>query len=313
MWAGEPLRPDASGLHQPTNGTLGGSYADTMTFTGVSAFPLTPFVDDRIDEQAYAGIVRRVAASSVSSITALGSTGSYAYLSREERAAALRIAVENSGEKPVLAGVGATRTRHVIEHVADATEAGADGVLLAPVSYQPLSDDEVLGLFRDVAGQSELPIVVYDNPRTTGYAFTPEMYARVAEIDGIASIKIPGVPAHPEAAAALVSRIRSMIPEHVTIGVSGDAFAAAGKAAGSDAWYSVLAGTLPDEAVRLWQTGEDDLQELWEIYAEAGGGLRVMAAIAEQFGLVRRPGLPRPLIGLDDEVRERLAGVLARA
>lgn len=283
-----------------------------MLFTGVSAFPLTPFVDDEVDEAAYAGIVRRLARSGVDSITALGSTGSYAYLSREERAAVLRVAVDSAGDKPVFAGVGATRTRHVVEHVADAHEAGAAGVLVAPVSYQPLGDDEVVGLFRDVCASSDLPVVVYDNPRTTGYSFTPEVYARVAEIDGVASIKIPGVPADPGAAAARVADIRSRIPDDVTIGVSGDGFAAAGRAAGCEAWYSVLAGTLPGPALRLWETGDDDLRDLWEVFGEAGGGLRVVAAIAEHVGWVRPGCLPRPLVGLSPALRDRLVGVLDR-
>lgn len=282
-----------------------------MPFTGVSAFPLTPFVDDRVDENAYAAFIRRVAGSEVDSITALGSTGSYAYLSRAERALVSRIAVENSGTTPVLVGIGSARTRHVIEHAADAADAGAAGVLLAPVSYQPLSDDEVFGLFRDVASSTNLPIVVYDNPRTTGYAFTPEMYARVAELPGIASIKIPGVPSDPVAARAHVDRIRAAVPDIVSICVSGDAFAAGGKAAGCDGWYSVLAGTLPGSALEVWERGNDaHLRPLWALYADAGGGLRVMAAIAEHLGWVESNCLPRPLIGLTDDQRGRLSQIL---
>ena len=182
-----------------------------MPFTGVSAFPLTPFVDDRVDENAYAAFIRRIALDpEANSITALGSTGSYAYLSRAERALVSRVAVENSGTTPVFVGIGSTRTRHVIEHAADAADAGAEGLLLAPVSYQPLSDEEVYGLFRDVASSTDLPIVVYDNPRTTaGYAFTPAMYARVAELRGVSSIKIPGRSGGPAAARAHVDRIRA--------------------------------------------------------------------------------------------------------
>jgi len=282
-----------------------------MPFTGVSAFPLTPFVDDRVDENAYAALVRRVAGSEVASITALGSTGSYAYLSRAERALVGRVAVENSGTTPVLVGVGATRTRHVVEHAADAADAGAAGLLIAAVSYQPLSDDEVFGLFRDVASSTDLPIVVYDNPRTTGYAFTQAMYARVAELPGVASIKIPGVPADPRAARAHVDRIRAVVPETVSVCVSGDAFATAGRAAGCDGWYSVLAGTLPDRALEVWESGDDSrLESLWDLYAEAGGGLRVMAAIAEHLGWVEQQCLPRPLIGLTVGQRERLAQIL---
>lgn len=284
-------------------------YARGMSFTGVSAFPLTPLADDRIDERAYTGIIESLARTPVASITALGSTGSYAYLTAAERATAVRIAVDNAGSTPVFAGIGATRTRDVVENAASAAGAGARGLLLAPVSYQPLADDEVFGLFRDVAMSTDLPIVVYDNPRTTGYAFTPEMYARVSELPGVASLKVPGRPR--DEARELLQRIRSLVPEHVTVCFSGDSFAADCRAAGYDGWYSVLAGTLPEPALATWESGADNtLQPLWDLYAEVGGGLRVMAAIAEQYGWAAPGCLPRPLIGLTDEQRGRLVRIL---
>src|SRR5699024_3507127 len=63
-----------------------------------------------------------------------------------------------------------------------AEAAGAKGLLLAPVSYQPLTDDEVFALFRTVAEETSLPIAVYDNPGTTHFTFSTELYARLAEL-----------------------------------------------------------------------------------------------------------------------------------
>jgi 4-hydroxy-tetrahydrodipicolinate synthase len=89
-------------------------------FTGLSVFPLTPLNEHRIDEGAFGHLVDRLASAQVDSITALGSTGSYAYLTREERARVARVAVEHAGEVPVIVGVGALRTTHVLELVEDA-------------------------------------------------------------------------------------------------------------------------------------------------------------------------------------------------
>ena len=49
-------------------------------FTGLSAFPLTPLREDAVDQEAFSALVRRLAAAGVASITALGSTGSGAYI-----------------------------------------------------------------------------------------------------------------------------------------------------------------------------------------------------------------------------------------
>ncbi|MFJ2213956.1 dihydrodipicolinate synthase family protein [Streptomyces sp. NPDC101062] len=289
-------------------------------FTGLSAFPLTPITEAGIDEKAFAALVGRLAAAGADSIGALGSTGSYAYLTREERARAARIAVEHAGRTPVVVGIGALRTRHVLEAAEDAQNAGVSGVLLAPLSYQPLTEDDVFGLFADVTANLSVPLVVYDNPGTTHFTFTDELYARIAELPHVASVKIPGVPADPAAAQARVQRLRRILPGTATVGVSGDAFGATGLNAGCDAWYSVLAGTFPEPALtitRAAQAGNAEqaraesrrLQPLWDLFARHGS-LRVIAEAAAQAGLTPPHSLPLPLRGLEAGDRAQVREVL---
>ncbi|MEU9156061.1 dihydrodipicolinate synthase family protein [Streptomyces sp. NPDC048417] len=292
-------------------------------FTGLSAFPLTPIATDgSIDEAAFANLNRRLATAGVDSVGALGSTGSYAYLTLRERARAARIAVEHADGVPVIVGIGALRTRDVLVAAEDAQNAGAAGVLLAPVSYQPLTDEDVFGLYEDVTANLSVPLVVYDNPGTTRFAFTDELYSRVARLPRVASVKIPGVPADPARARARVARLREILPRHVTVGVSGDAFGAAGLNAGCDAWYSVTAGTLPLPILaitRLAQGGRADhaqeeserLQPLWDLFARHGS-LRVIAAAAAELGLTPHPNLPLPLRGLRGHDQKQVADVLAQ-
>lgn len=277
--------------------------------------------DDQVDERAFVGLIERLVAAGVDSIAALGSTGSYAYLSSAERRRVARLAVERAGSVPVTIGVGALRSSQVLSNLNAAEEAGASAVLLAPMSYQPLTDDDVFALFQTVTEHTSLPVIVYDNPATTRFRFSTELYARIAELPGIASIKIPGVPAEPRKAAELVTNIRASIPDHVTIGVSGDAFGAAGLNAGCDAWYSVIAGTLTEPALtltRLAQSGQADdatsaseqLGPLWDLSDQFGGSLRVVAAIAEHLGPASHKCLPLPLQGLNGQQRSRVTSVL---
>ncbi|ROP49742.1 MULTISPECIES: dihydrodipicolinate synthase family protein [unclassified Rathayibacter] len=290
--------------------------------TGLSAFPLTPLRDDAVDEPAFAARVERLAAAGVDSIGALGSTGSAAYLDREERRRVASLAVRHAGQVPVVVGISALRTSQVLALAEDAQEAGAAAVLLAPVSYQPLTDDDVLGLYEDVTAQLSVPLVVYDNPGTTHVTMTDELYGAIARLPRVASIKIPGVPADRAAAAERVAAIRAQVPAGVTIGVSGDASAARGLLVGCDAWYSVIGGTLPGPALtiaRAAQSGDRAaaeaesarLQPLWDLFAVHGGSYRVIAAIAEQLGLVAPGCLPRPIRGLDAPARARVAEVVA--
>lgn len=284
-------------------------------FEGLCAFPLTRVSEDRVDEPALAGLVARIAATPVRSIGVLGSTGMYPYLSRDERRGALRAAVEAAGAVPVVAGVGALRTRDVLAHADDAQAVGAAALLLAPVSYQRLTADEVYGLYRDVASAVSVPVVVYDNPTTTGFTFTDDLHARIAALPNIAAVKIPPPPAG--TAAERLTQLRAVLPGDTSVGISGDWAAAEALAAGCDGWYSVIAGVLPAVALEIVDaaTAEDALassarlEPVWALF-RAFGSLRVAAAIAEQLGLVDRPCLPLPLRGLDDPARAQLADAL---
>lgn len=292
-------------------------------FTGLSAFPLTPLRNDVIDGSAYARLVARLAAAGVDSITALGSTGSYAYLSREERAAATRIAIEHAGDIPVFVGIGALRTSQVQALADDAQNAGAAGVLLAPLTYQKLTADDAFGLYEDVTRNLSVPLIVYDNPGTTHFEFTDELYGRIAELPNVASIKIPPLTRDPDAAAARVAAIRRCLPARVTIGISGDASAADALIAGCDAWYSVIGGTLPEPGLAITRaalaadaTGaraaSDRLAPLWDLFARHGS-LRVIAAVAEHLGLAERSCLPLPIRGLDDDARAAVAKAVSES
>lgn len=290
-------------------------------FTGLSAFPLTPMANDAVDEAAFVRLVERLTAARVDSITALGSTGSYAYLSSRERSRVARLAVEHAGGTPVFVGVGALRTSQVLANAEQAGQAGAAGLLLAPMTYQPLTDDDVYGLFRAVSEDSPLPVIVYDNPGTTHFTFSTELYGRIAALPRIASVKIPALPADPDQARARIREVRGVVPAEVRIGISGDAAAAAGMAAGCDGWYSVIGGTLPTMALRITRAAlqgrpaealaeSERLAPLWQLFAEFGGSIRVVAAIAEQLGLAPQASLPLPIVGLNSQQRARVAAVV---
>lgn len=291
-------------------------------FSGLSAFPLTPMDETGIDEAAFTTLISRLASAGVDSIGALGSTGSYAYLNRDERKRAAELAVQNADGVPVMVGIGSLRTRDVLGHAEDAQTAGANAVFLAPMSYQPLTRDEVYGLYAKVVEHLSVPLCVYDNPRTTHFEFDDDLYAAIAELPRVSSIKIPGVPTDPGAASAHIEHLRALLPSRVSLGVSGDAHAATGLNAGCDAWYSVIGGLFPETALaitRAAQRGDaseatrlsQHLQPLWRAFEQHGGSIRVMATAAGILGLAGHNSLPLPLTALDGEARDELEQLLA--
>ncbi|MEZ8321853.1 dihydrodipicolinate synthase family protein, partial [Vibrio splendidus] len=140
-----------------------------MIFNGISAFPITPMSDERVDDTAYSQVLGRLIDAQVDSICALGSTGLYPYLNAQEKHHAISTAVEMAGDIPVLVGIGSLRLRDVLVNAEQAEQLGAKGLLLAPISYQRLFDEEVYELYRRVSESVSTPICVYDNPAATHF------------------------------------------------------------------------------------------------------------------------------------------------
>lgn len=277
-------------------------------FHGLSAFPITPTDDHgKVDTGALTRLVERLAAAKVDSIGLLGSTGGYAYLTREERRRAVETAVECvAGRVPLIVGVGNLRTDEAENLARDAQAAGADALLLAPVSYTPLTDDEVHAHFAAVAGATELPLCIYNNPGTTHFTFSAGLLARLAAVKNIRAVKMP-LPKDMGFASEM-EQLRRDTPKDFAVGYSGDWGAAEALIAGADAWYSVVGGLFPEPALALTRAAQaGDAVEarridarfhpLWELFKEFGS-IRVMYAAAKLLSLSNakppRPILPMP-------------------
>lgn len=289
-------------------------------FQGLSAFPPTPTDEQGIvDTGAVSRLVDRLAASNVDSIGLLGSTGGYAYLSRAERRRTIEAAAEVvKGRTPLIVGIGALRTDDVVALAGDAKAAGADGLLLAPMSYTPLTQDEVYAHFEAAAAATDLPIVIYNNPGTTKFTFGMELIERLAKLPTIAAVKMP-LPMDASFEAEIAD-LRARTPSQFSIGYSGDWGAAEALLAGADAFYSVVAGLLPQQALamtRAAQAGDANearqinarFEPLWALFKQFGS-FRVMYAIAAELGLFHAAP-PRPVLPVPAEALPRVTAALA--
>ncbi len=289
--------------------------------TGLSAFPITPASPSGVvDVAALRGLVRRLVVAGVDSIGLLGSTGSYPYLSRDERRRALDAALDEAGGRvPVLVGVGALRTDAALDIARDAAAAGAAAGLLAPVSYTPLTEDEVFEHFRAVADGADLPLCIYDNPGTTHFTFSPALVGRLSRLSGVVAVKSPAPPAD-EVAAHLAAARAAVVPGF-SLGYSVDWRATEALLAGGEAWYSVAAGLFPEPCLAILRAArrgdaaearrlDAALEPLWALF-RSHSSLRVVYAAAEALGLCRAEP-PRPILPLPGPVRADVAATLRR-
>lgn len=289
-------------------------------FTGLSAFPITPATPDgEVIEADLRVLMRRIADGGADSIGLLGSTGTYLFLTRAQRRRAIAIAVDAAGATPVMAGVGALRTDDAVDLALDAASAGASGLLLAPVSYNPLFENEVYAHFAAVAAATDLPVCIYSNPTTTNFTFSPDLVGRLAsDLPTVAGIKLP-LPRDGDIATDLAA-FRAAAPE-LSIGYSADWGLKDALLAGADCFYSVAGGLFPERAVALARAAragdraeadrlDADFARFWDLF-RTYGGLRVVYAAANRLGLTSAQP-PRPILPLDEAlvgpVGEALAG-----
>ena len=291
-------------------------------FKGLSAFPVTPMDEGgRVLVDDLARLLERLAAAEVDSVGLLGSTGSYMYLPRTERRRAVAAAAEIlNGRVPLIVSVGAMRTDEAQALAREAEEAGADGLLLAPVSYTPLKDEEVFRHYEAVAGATGLPLCIYNNPGTTHFTFSNALIARLAGVRNIVAVKNTGLPA-PEMPAAHEA-LRALVPAGFAVGYSGDWNAGGAILAGGVAWYSVVGGLLPEPSLRLTRAAQAGdaaevaringlFEPLWAVFRELSS-YRVVHAGAKALGLTQADP-PRPVLPLSGAEYDRAARAVEAA
>lgn len=285
-------------------------------FEGLSAFAITPCdASGQLLEDALRALLLKLDRSDAQSVGLLGSTGTYAYLTRDTRCRAIRIARETLVHKPLIVGIGALRTDDAILLAEDARSEGADGLLLAAMSYTPLLEDEVFAHFQAVTAAGGLPLCIYNNPGTTHFHFSTPLLQRLADLPDIAAVKMP-LPQQMEEIAIL----RAALPKQFIVGHSGDWGCPDCLLAGGQAWFSVIAGYLPDETAMLARAalaGDDGLtgqinarfQPLWDLF-QTWGSLRVIYTAA-QIEHDSKAVLPRPLLGIPEDHHRQVIAALA--
>jgi 4-hydroxy-2-oxoglutarate aldolase len=152
----------------------------------------TPFKKDGSLDLVSLQELIRLLEPDVDGFLILGSNGEVAYLSEDERQAVLAAAREAIGpDKTMIVGAGGEATAHVVERTRDASEAGADFVLvLAPYYNRASMTPSVLEThFMAVANASPLPVYVYNIPQVSGIAHAPAWFSRVGMHPNIAGVK----------------------------------------------------------------------------------------------------------------------------
>ena len=163
-----------------------------LRLEGVFVPHITPFQrNGEINENALRQCVRFWIEGGLSGLVPCGSNGEAPYLLKEERKRVIEIVVdEANGKVPVVAGTGAMSTRETIQLTKDAKSTGVNAALVVTPFYYKHSSKEIYDHYSTVIEAVDLPILIYNVPKFTGFSLEPSVvYELVSEYDGVVGIK----------------------------------------------------------------------------------------------------------------------------
>lgn len=220
-------------------------------FKGFFAFNVTPTDDDgeSISEYRLRRYLDYQLEQGVHGFSMIGSTGGIGSFSEEERQRVIEVTVKHvNGRLPVVAGTGAMTTTEAVRLAKRAEDAGADGVFVVPITYWPLTENEIYGHFAAVASAVKLPICVYNNPWTTGTDIQPSMLARLTkDFSNVRYVK--------ESSSDLtrISDIRRLTNDVMKVFCGWDSLALESFAAGAVGWFGGMGALSPAQCVKLYE------------------------------------------------------------
>ncbi|MFD7462029.1 MULTISPECIES: dihydrodipicolinate synthase family protein [unclassified Streptomyces] len=284
---------------------------------GIISYPITPFdtATGEVDLAALGRLTEDLVAAGSHAVAPLGSTGESAYLREDEWDAVCETTLQTVASRvPTLVGVSHWSTEGTIRRARVAARNGATAVMVLPQVYWKLTPAELERHYAAVAAATDLPMMLYNNPGTSGVDLLPQTVVALAR-------KIPNLTMVKESSGD-VARFRALREL-------------------SDGALSVYNGSNPValEAFRSgaagWCTAAPCLAPRWvlELYAAVtrGDDERADAVLAELLPFLRfivGHGLPRaikaglrlqgrgagsprtPLLPLPDQETEQLRKML---
>lgn len=161
------------------------------TLRGIIPPMVTPLAgDDELDCAALEKLIEHMIAGGVHGLFVCGTTGEGPSLSYRLRRELIRATCQQAQRRvPVLAGILDTSKTEMLAMARFAADAGADAIVLAPPYYAPLSQLDLIRCVSKFAGESPLPLYLYNLPDPRHVRYTISTLKTCAEISGVIGFK----------------------------------------------------------------------------------------------------------------------------
>lgn len=234
-----------------------------MKFKGVYSVVVTPFDEKgKFDFEAMKKNVDYLIESGIHGVCVLGATSEYLSVSNDEYKEILESIIPYINKRVSIA-VGASRERSedVVELINIAEAAGAEVAMVLPPYYCHPSQEEIFEHFKYVGENTNLPLIVYNNPGSAGVEIEDETFKKLFTLPQIAVVK------DSTGSISELTKLQIMAREDVSVFCGSDCLPYESFAIGADGWISMLSNVAPKNCVALYDLINDNKrEEAFELY-----------------------------------------------
>jgi len=152
---------------------------------------LTPFDEEgAVDYGVFWKLIRHLADNGNDGVVVAGTTGESPTLSRPEKIALFKAALEAAGDRmKVIAGTGTYNTAESVTLTEQAAAVGVHGVMAVTPYYSKPPQQGLLEHFTAIADATDLPLMLYNIPGRTARLIEVPTLVKLAHHDNIVAVK----------------------------------------------------------------------------------------------------------------------------
>ena len=159
-------------------------------FKGSNVALITPFKNDKLDEDAYIKLIHYHINNGTNGLIPAGTTGESPTLSHSEHQKVIELCIkESAGKNPVIAGTGSNSTAEAVSLTTHAEKEGADAVLVVTPYYNKPTQEGLYQHYKAINDQCGIPIIIYNIPSRSVIDMSVDTMARLFELKNIVGVK----------------------------------------------------------------------------------------------------------------------------
>lgn len=221
----------------------------TVQWAGVYPALTTKFTNnDQLDLPLFEKNLNVQLAAGVEGVILGGTLGEASVLTTNEKETLVKFTLEKvNGKLPVIINIAEGSTREALQQAEYAKEWGAQGLMILPPMRYKTDHRETVTYFTTIANNTDLPIMIYNNPVDYKTEVTLDMFEEIAACKNFQAIK------ESTRDVTNVTRLKNRFGERLKILCGVDTLAMEELCLGADGWVAGLVCAFPAETVAIYK------------------------------------------------------------